>query len=272
MPPVSHHPTECGGPQNLRAGELYNQIEGMNKAGDTTLGGSQTDFPETSPEMAVGFHDSEGRLNAAVREELTRRYWKPVYRYIRVAWGKSNEDAKDLTQAFFLNLIERGSMDHYERQQGSLRTFLKVVLRNFVINREIELKRLKRGGGERLLSLDNADLDFEAPAGSDPEKELDRAWAVEVAEAAIFRVRARFHEQGRDRIFEAFETSDLRPAGQRPSYQEVASQLGIKENDVRNHLATVRRAVREEIRRELGRTTVSIQDLESEWHDLFGSG
>jgi RNA polymerase sigma-70 factor (ECF subfamily) len=240
---------------------------------ETSIGGTRGDFPETGPELLARLIDPSGRLSDAMIEELCRRYWKPVYRYIRVVFSKQNEDAKDLTQAFFAWIVEGGAVGKYDREQGSLRTFLKTILRNFVINREHAIQALKRGGAARRLSLDGVEaMEIEAPAGADPEDALDRAWAMEVARAAIARVRAQFLADGRERLIRSFEASDLHPAGERPSYAQVAKKLGIKEDDVRNDLRTVRRAVRDEIRRELSRTTASLRDLEDEWNALFGHG
>jgi len=103
----------------------------------------------------AGHHEEARRAGL---EDLIRRYWKPTYRYIRAAWAKSSEDAKDLTQAFFLWTMEKDVLSRFQPQRGGLRIYIKFMLRNFVRNQDEALRRLKRGGGVRLLPLDDESL------------------------------------------------------------------------------------------------------------------
>ena len=98
------------------------------KSGDTTLGGGAKAFPETS----LGFAGALKKPDELSLETLSRRYWKPVYSFIRVGWAKSNEDAKDLAQEFFLWLLEGEALKRYDVARGGFRSFLKALLRRFV--------------------------------------------------------------------------------------------------------------------------------------------
>src|SRR5688572_22453356 len=104
------------------------------KSTDTSLGGADARFPETASQVGTD------------PEALARAYWKPVYAYVRLAWAKSNEDAKDLTQAFFLWLLEERALDGYDPARGGFRPFLKVLLRRFVGHQDRALGALRRGG------------------------------------------------------------------------------------------------------------------------------
>ena len=90
---------------------------------ETHMGGSREDFPETVWSSVINNPDSPDR-----REKLNRllsRYWRPVYKYVRAAWKKSIEDAKDLTQEFFLGIMDGGIFERYDAEKGRFRYFLK---------------------------------------------------------------------------------------------------------------------------------------------------
>ncbi|MGH9423045.1 MAG: hypothetical protein ACRD3J_23920, partial [Thermoanaerobaculia bacterium] len=41
-------------------------------------------------------------------------YWKPLYKYLRVARGHEVADAEDLTQSFLAKCFENGSLADYD--------------------------------------------------------------------------------------------------------------------------------------------------------------
>ena len=243
----------------------------MSKGGDTSLGGPAGAFPETHPDVVDHLKDWAADPKSSL-EEVCRRYWKPVYRYVRSAWAKSNEEAKDLTQAFFLWLLEGDALAQYAPERGSFRTFFRVLLRRFVGHREAAAERLKRGGGVRILSdQDLADLSSNpAPASSDPDGDFDRAWAVQVLRYALLRVEAALLRHGRDDTWRLFAEHDLCGESKPPSYAELAERHGLAETQVRDRLAAVRREVRREMREELARLTTDEAGIQEEWKDLVG--
>src|SRR5436853_7711854 len=114
---------------------------------DTTLGGAGTRLPETVLDLVSRAADQSPQTRRQALEELCARYWKPVYYFIRTRWAKSNEDAKDLTQAFFLFLLEGNALREYAPARASFRTFLKLLLKRFLQDEEKASQRKKRGGG-----------------------------------------------------------------------------------------------------------------------------
>src|SRR5438132_9935265 len=147
--------------------------------GDTSLGGAQQGFPETVWDVLCRARDSDENVRRDALGEICGRYWKPVYHYVRAAWAKSNDDAKDLTQAFFLWLMEGETLSRYEPERASFRAYLKGLLKNFVRHQDDALRRLKRGGG-RILELDGNLSPIKEmiadPESVDPEKIFDRVW------------------------------------------------------------------------------------------------
>lgn len=235
---------------------------------DTSLGGEADRFPETGGDVRSLL--GEGRAaGPAQLELLCRRYWKPVYAYVRIAWSKGNEDAKDLTQAFFLWLMEGETLRRYEPGRGGFRAYLKVLLKRFVGHEERALKRLKRGGEAHIVSLDG-----EAPAlreaAVDPDAAFEKAWLDDLLRDAIERVRARAAAEGKEIRFQVYLARTSPPAAERPSYKELAARFGLKDSDVENYLFAVREAIREEARAALLQATSDPQEFEDEWKRLFG--
>ncbi len=233
---------------------------------ETTMGGAARAFPDTTWGFVsrIGSDERRGGL-----ERLAQRYWKPIYHFVRVAWAKSSEDAKDITQAFLLWLIEGGALDKYRPDKGSFRSYLKSLLRHFVAHQEEALHRLKRGGGVRIVSLDGEDVPPESVAAA-PEAAFDAAWTAELVRAAVEKVRKRLTSQGRAHLVRVFELYDMCAPDARPTYGALAAQLGLKETDIANHLFAVREEVRSEIRHELTDTVSDVRDLDDEWRALFG--
>jgi RNA polymerase sigma-70 factor (ECF subfamily) len=238
----------------------------------TELGGARRDFPPTTANFQAQLRDPATLARMAVMETLATRYWKPVYHFLRLTYSKSNEDAKDLTQAFFVWLLERDLLLRFDPARSTFRTFLKGVLRNFAGNEHQALQRLKRGGGAAHVSIDLASAALErGDVETDPETMFDRLWMKEVLHRALERVRAKYQAQQRIVPFLVFQQYDLDLSDSPPSYPEVAKRLGIKESDVRNHLHEVRERVREEVRAEISAAEGETGDLSPELSKLFRS-
>jgi len=243
---------------------------------ETQLGGRAREFPQTTWRMVAGLQDAGGAHRQHGLEALCRRYWKPIYAYVRARWRKSNEEAKDVTQAFFAWLVEGEVLRRYAPEKGTFRHYLKGLLRNYVSNYDQARRRLKRGGGAAPRALDDdlvglADL-LPDPKAETPEEAFDRAWTDQVIQEALARTRARCEAEGKPLRFAAFEAYELASPGERPTYAEVAERLGVKEGDVRNYLYAVRERLRAELRRGLLDTVSDPDQLRAEWGALFEAG
>jgi len=238
---------------------------------DTSLGGPACAFPETEWGLVRKLGASETAGFRAGVETLCRSYWKPIYRYLRSVSGRSNEDAKDLTQSFLAWALQGEAIRRYLPQRGSFRDYVKVLLRRFVRDQEEKASALKRGGGSGHRSLEAAGAGDSGPASArtSPEEELDREWAKEIAARALEAVRGRLSRDGRGSWFRAYELYELHPSALNPTYSAVAQELGCGEPDVRNRLSAVREEIRSEIRAVLSRTVTDARSLEKEWNELF---
>lgn len=238
----------------------------------TTIGG-QGDFPQTSWSMVVKLQTDEDRARGL--EQLCTRYWKPIYCYVRRALRKTNEDAKDLTQSFFIWLLDGNVLERYDPEQATFRLYLKGLLRNYARNHEQSLRRLKRGGGVKHVTFPDDEVNgLEAlladPRATSPEDAFDRAWIEDLIDTGLERTRAWLRDNGHELRLKVYEAYELGEAGEQPTYTSVAEQLGIKVSDVRNHLFAARERLRAEIRDQLRETVSSSTQLEEEWKVVFG--
>jgi RNA polymerase sigma-70 factor (ECF subfamily) len=241
---------------------------------DTSLGGEEKSFPATTLGFSGILKSERARDPARVVEVACERYWKAVYSYLRIAWGKSNEEAKDLTQSFFLWLLEKEALGRYQAGRGGFRAFLKVLLRRFVGHAERDLRRQKRGGSVRVFSLEGEEprlsLEAGAGAGADPESVFDRVWLGEQVERATGRVRERCRETGHENRYRLYEAYALGGESERPSYATLAGRFGVTVGEVEKSLFLVREELRREIRRALEEDAGSEEEVDDEWRRLLG--
>jgi RNA polymerase sigma-70 factor (ECF subfamily) len=226
------------------------------------------EFPQTSWGMVCGVREPGAKERRVALDTLCQRYRGPICSYARAAWAKNDADAEDLTQDFFLWILDENEvLSRFTPELGSFRNFLKGILRNFGRNAKQAARAEKRGGGKALLSLDDAaqvgDARFQ-PA----EEAFDQAWVLEVTNRAVDRVRKQLAGSRSWRVFEAY---DLASAGERPTYGTVAREHDMKESDVRNALFAVREKLRSEIRAELCDTVATQRDLDEEWRRVVGA-
>lgn len=213
--------------------------------------------------LQAGGDDSQ-----AVRalEALCRSYWYPLYAYVRRN-GHSPHDAQDLTQEFFARLLERKYLQLADRNQGRFRTFLLTSLKHFLVNDWKKGNREKRGGGRKLLSLDEqtAECRFAAdPAAAQPPDSLyDRGWAAILLDRAFARLRAEFEESGKIELFEClkvFVWGDKNAL----SYEAMAAQLDMTEGAVKVSVHRMRQRYGELLRAEVRQTVESPGEVNEE--------
>lgn len=240
-------------------------------ARETSIGEGNRAFPSTLWSDVLGAESGspEGRARL---ERLLRSYWKPVYAFVRTAWRKPVEDSKDLTQAFFALLLEKGHLANVSPERGSFRGYLKTALRHFLINSE-RAARVRRPEGT-LFSFDAAPeilerLGPEAPEES-PEQAYDRIWLKCVIDAGVEKLRETLGREGKASYFEAFNAYCLEPDGAGASYGDVASRLRCRESDVRYRLAYCRGLLRRILAGSVGEYSSGEADAERELREVLG--
>ncbi len=240
------------------------------------MGGAASRFPDTR-HSAIG---NLGSQNAALREcafeTLVAAYWKPVYKYIRLRWSQSNEDAKDLTQSFFIHALEKEFLGAYDPARARFRTYLRACLDAFLSNENKAAGRTKRGGDAVIVSLDFETAEGElrrreiAAAGESPEEYFQREWVRNLFSLAAEDLRSECAGNGKQSQYEIFARYDLGDGAERPSYSGLAAEFGLTIATVTNYLGAMRRRFRHLLLERIRQTTLTEQEFRDELRAILG--
>ena len=242
-------------------------------ADDTSMGGGSARFPETRWSAIEAARSDDPAERQRALETLIAAYWKPVYKYVRVHWNRSNEDAKDLTQEFFARLIEKDFLDTYDPGKARLRTFLRVCVDGVVQNADRAARRLKRGGDAVMLPIDfeAAESELGRSAAAAPEAFFEREWVRSLFELAVKGLKEECEARDKMMHFQLFERYDMDDSGERrPTYEQLAKEMGLAVTDVTNYLAWARREFRRIVLEKLREMTASEDEFRREARALLG--
>lgn len=245
-------------------------------AGETGIGGGSGRFPATRWSAVIGARSADPDERTRSLETLVSAYWKPVYKHIRIKWSRSSEDAKDLTQEFFTRAMEKEFFGAYDPAKGRFRTFLRVCLDGFLANESRAARRVKRGGGAFHLSLEFERAEGELATADPPspesiERTFDSEWVRSLFEVAVGSLRDECGRRGRIVHYRIFERYDLdAPEAGKPTYQDLAGDLGISVTQVTNYLAIARREFRRILLETLRAVTASDDEFRLEARLLLG--
>lgn len=233
---------------------------GLRMVGDTSIGGSKPGFQATLWTVVLRAKDH----SKEALEDLIRAYWKPVYIYVR-RWGFPSEEAKDYTQGFFADLLERDFLKGVSPEKGRFRTFLLTVLKRYLINETERKRTLKRGGGRAHLSLDfaRAERDFSIQPSTEetPERAFQRQWALDAISRGLEALRAEMDAA-------TFEAIKPHLAGG-PAYDQTAKKLGISVVRLNNLIHRTRRRYRELLRNEVAGSLADPAQADDEVRNLL---
>ncbi len=215
---------------------------------DTAIGGPNGRFPATRISAIEAVRSTDAAVRSRGYEALVTAYWKPVYKYIRIRWNKSNEDAKDLTQDFFARAMEKDFFHGYDPAKASFRTFLRICLDGFLANESQAANRLKRGGGLTTVSLDFEGAESElsrepAAATQNMDEYFQREWLRHLFSLAAEQLRRDYESDGKATRWQLFEQYDLQEH-ETLTYDQLAARHGIPVSQVTNALAAARRDFR----------------------------
>jgi RNA polymerase sigma-70 factor (ECF subfamily) len=199
-------------------------------------------------------------------EKLCRAYWWPLYGFVR-RQGHNSEEAQDLTQGFFALLLERRDLDAVRQEKGRLRSYLLVSLKNFLAKARRRELTLKRGEGralvplEELLAREHADLEPADMLSAD--QIFERRWALTLLEQVLTRLESEYRSAGNARLFDCLKEVLSGEPSQR-SQAEVAAELGMTENAVKQAFHRLRQRYRLLLRDEIAQTVAVPCDVEDE--------
>jgi len=204
-------------------------------------------------------------------EKLCHTYWRPVYSFVRRE-GTGHEEAEDLTQAFFALLLQRRNFDAVRKEKGRLRSYLLTSLKHFLVSEHRRAVTIKRGKGQHPIALDELSgterSDVEPADHLTAERIYERRWALTLMEQVLGRLRDEYCTAGNAVLFDSLKQL-LPDEPEAPSRTEIASQLGITDNALRQALHRFRQRYQLVLREEISHTVAIASDVEDELRHLI---
>ena len=228
-------------------------------------------FPAThwTVVVAAGRSQVEPEIARAALAELYQTYWAPLYTFVR-SRGHTVHDAQDLTQSFFVYLIEKKIYARADRQKGKFRSFLLASLKNFLADAHDREQTLKRGGAHDFLPLkeeqaEEAESLFQTHSdATNEDRVFERSWAQMLVAAGLERLSADYRAEGKEKLFQELKIFLTGSADPFPSYANLAERLGTIESTLRSHITRLRARYREALRAEVRRTVETEAEVDGE--------
>jgi RNA polymerase sigma factor (sigma-70 family) len=219
--------------------------------------------------LAANRNDTTSAQNALAK--LCQVYWYPLYAYVRRR-GYRPDDAQDLTQEFFLRLLQQDWLGQVDRERGRFRTFLLAALSHFLANEWHKARAQKRGGALQFVPLDtgNAETRYACEPADPltPEQCFERSWALALLGEVLDRLRQEITAEGRANLFEALKPY-LIGDSQAQSYATVAAQLAMTEAAVKVAVHRLRKRYRQLLKQEIAHTVATPQEVQAELRHLL---
>jgi RNA polymerase sigma-70 factor (ECF subfamily) len=246
----------------------------------TTPSGADCNFGQ-NPRQAVFATTHWSVVKSAGQNDTTRSqtalahlcevYWYPLYAYVRYR-GYSPEDAEDLTQEFFVQLLQKGTLTRADPVRGRFRSFLLASLGHFLAHEWEKSRALKRGGAQKMVSLDVATAEqwyaLELSDQCTPDKAFEKRWAMALLRQVLDRLESEYSQQGRQELFAVLkETIAGIKDGQ--SNAELGSRLNMTEGAVKVAVHRLRKRYRELLQTEIAGTVGTPDEAGEELRHLF---
>ena len=204
-------------------------------------------------------------------EKLCRTYWRPVFGFIR-RQGVGPAEAEDLTQGFFSLLLERHDFDAVRKEKGRLRSYLLTSLKHFLASEHRRATAAKRGKGQQLIPLEELSAsgrrEIEPTDPLTAERLYERRWALTLMEQVLRRLKDEYCTAGNATLFDSLKQLLPDEPGA-PSRAEIASQLGMTDNALRQAFHRFRQRYQLLLREEISHTVAIASDVEDELRHLI---
>jgi RNA polymerase sigma-70 factor (ECF subfamily) len=245
----------------------------MNSSSHLAPSPANREFDTTQWSLVLSAGERQDATAEAALAVLCERYWYPLYAFVRRR-GYDAHQAQDLTQAFFVRLLEKNTLAAASPEQGRFRSFLLTALKHFLANEWDREHTQKRGGDRQRLALDYAAGEsrwsFEPADLLTPERLFERQWALTLLDTVIARLQDELVQAGKGRQFELLKGTLLgeRAAG---AYTAAAAELHMSEEAVRQAAHRLRKRFRELLRAEVAQTVAGPGEVDEEIQSLFAA-
>jgi RNA polymerase sigma factor (sigma-70 family) len=229
-------------------------------------------FATTRWSLVVSAGSDSSPEGRAALESLCAAYWYPLYAFERRG-GTAAEDARDMVQGFFAELLEKDYLAQADRERGRFRTFLITAFRHFASKARERERALKRGGGRPNLPLDFEDGESrylrEPSDERTPERLFERRWALTLLDEAMARLRAEHAAAGRGELFEALRGCLGAGGRETGPYAGIGARLGMSEGAVKVAVHRLRRRYRDVLRAAIAETVADPSEVDDEIRHLM---
>lgn len=239
----------------------------------TEMGGIKDKFLSTHWSLVEGVKQQPER-ELVLMDLLIQRYWKPVYCYLRRK-GYPNEQAKDLTQGFFHEVVlNRHLIERADPALGSFRSLLLHALSQYLIDENRKEGTQKRIPRDKLVPLDIQDPEIlaESVQAFNPEESFNYAWKMDLLDRALNEVKDSYTAQGMEAHWRLFYDHVLAPTLQGrapPPLKELLLQYGLESTAVASHmLTTVKRRLQNVLRRQVRQMALTSAAVEEELQEI----
>jgi RNA polymerase sigma-70 factor (ECF subfamily) len=193
--------------------------------------------------------------------ELFELYRYPVHAFIR-SLRHSADEAEDLTQDFFAQMLEKNRLADLEQGRGRFRNWLLVSVKHYLANRRDHERAAKRGGDQVRIELEDAEVSSQEIAGLTPEQAFERHWAVRILENALIALGEECARAGKELLFSKLKKTLTGEA--EDSLASIAKELGMKTGTLRIHVFRFRRRYQELVEQEVLHTVKNPEEVPDE--------
>ena len=221
-------------------------------------------FPTTRWTLVVAAGDPHRKEARSALVYLCENYWYPLYAYLRRR-GYSADEAQDLTQEFFVRVLEGRYLDRADPEKGRFRSFILTSLKFFVADEEDRRRARKRGGGTVVpLEFSSGEERYQREPAHDetPERIFERRWALAVLDRVVEKLRNEFVHHGHAEHFERLKLFLLGRSD--APYAALAREMNTSEGALKVAIHRIRKRYRELFRQEIADTVADPAQVESE--------
>ena len=206
-------------------------------------------------------------------EKVCLSYWYPLYAWARHS-GWREDDAKDLIQSFFEELLAKHLLVRADPMRGRLRTFLLTCLKRHAGNLTDKANAAKRDV-RKTISLDfewaeGRYHDHQLPSDS-PDKLYDRRWARSLLQRALNALRDEMNAEGKLADYEILKPFLGFQPDELGSYRDAATRLGIGEAAVKSRVFRLRKRYHEMLTHQAAMTLGPDCAVKDELMNLMGA-
>jgi RNA polymerase sigma-70 factor (ECF subfamily) len=227
---------------------------------------STVSFRTTQWTLVLATQGESPEARQALRA-LCEAYYAPVEAFVRRC-RPGQDDARDLTHAFFARLLEGNSLGRAEPARGRFRSYLLGAVKHFLADERDRARAMTRGGGRSFQSLD-----ADAPPVADahafpPDAFFDRQWALAIVETAITALHTEAQTRGEAERFAVLKHWLVAHDEKAP---EAARSLGLTEGAFKVAVHRLRKRFRQLVKDQIASTVDGPEALQGELDYLIAA-